>query len=348
MYEEAYETCIKYGFMGVKAVKLIRLGDYLIVKFNMAYNEDLEFICRYLFANRVYNENMLSYMLKYYYSTNENLYKLWKAASSFNLDLNEYSERVIWQMLYSGVHNGRLTEIFTDYYNKQGLKMLVKAYLSYNAYLFIVKGKKSNEIVYRVIERAIRENVHLADICYVAYLKDISRKPELLEDETKRELAQRLIDYLCEKDIIFDFYNLLTNYLRLPYNMVGSTIVECMANPSYKVMIHYILNDSSDDYKSEIMQGTDFGLFTHRFNLFFGDSLRYYFTIEGDKKFIKTDENVIEFSNLIGESNRGKFDSINDCFASYNLKDFMTLRSVMDSYLVEEYLVDAIFDMGKD
>ena len=348
LYDEAYELGQEYGFRGVYPAKLLRLTDHLITNNNFEESKELDFIASYLFANRVYNEKLLIYMLRYASCSNEDFYKLWKACQNFGLDVTELSERVIIQMMFSGVHNGRLTEVFTDYYSHHGIKLITKAYLAYNSYLFIVKGKKANEVIYKVIERSIAENVGLADICYVAYLKEISRKPELLKEEERRELAQKVIDYLCKKNIMLSFYSNLSNYLRLPYNLVGATILECIASPNHKVMIHYILNESSTKFTSELMNSTGFGLFTYKFNLFYGDSLRYYFTIEGEGKCTKTAENTIEFTNLIGETSRGRFDNINDCFASNELRDYMTLRRVMESYLVEDFVVDEPFKMRKD
>lgn len=347
-YEKAYEFGLEYGFREVRPAKLLRLADYLIVKNGMEQTKELDFIASYLFDNRVYNENLLEYMLKFTKASNENLYKLWKACQNFGLELTEISERVIIQMMFSKVHNGRLTEVFIDYYKHHGIKLIVKAYLAYNAYLFIVNGKKANEVVYRVIEKSVLENVGLADICYVAYLKEASRKLELLKDEDKRKIAQKMLDHLCSKGIILSFYQSLGKYLNIPYNLVGLTVIEYISNPNYKVMIHYILNESTNKFTNDLMKATDFGLFSYKFNLFYGDSVRYYFTIEGGGKVTKTEEYTVEFSDLVTEACRGRFDNINDSFASMKLRDYMTLRKVMESYLVEDYVVNETFKARKD
>ena len=348
LYDLAYDFGIKYSFRGVIPAKLLRLCNYLLDRFNGKNNENLDFITKYLFVNREFNAKMLEYMIENFNGTNEDYYKLWKTCKNFNLDVVKLSERAIVSMMFARVHNGRMTEIFTDYYEHKGLNLISKAYISYNAFLYIVHGKKSNDIVYKVLEDGIKKHEGVADICYLAYLKEISKRPEILQSEGKRQISQKMLDYLCNKNIMSDFYNLLTEYLILPFNMVGCTVVECIANPDCKVMIHYILNEESNNYTSDVMQSTDFGLFTYKFNLFYGDSLRYYFTIEGGGNVTRTNENIVDSSCINVESKKGRFDHINDCYAGKELRDYMTLRRVMESYCVEDYVVESTFTMRKD
>ena len=346
LYDEAFNLGRKYGFSGIRPARLLGLCNAMIAKFDMVANTWVDYVTTYLFTNRVYNENMLKYMIVNFNGTNEELYKLWKACKKFGLDVTLLSERTLSQMMFSRAHNGRLTEIFVDYYNTNGIKLLVKAYLAYNAFLYVVKGKKSNEVVYRVFEKCIEEKVGIADICYVAYLKDVARKPDVLQDEYRKKISRIALDYLCKKEIYLSFYDALSKYLILPYNIIGSTNFEYVASPDCKCFINYVINGGEEH--TEIMKKTSFGLFTFKLNLFFGDEVKYYYIVDDGKNPYKTQENAMDFDDLMNSSNRGRYDELNDCFASAKLKDYMTLREVMSGYCVEKYVVDSTFSMRRD
>ena len=62
-------------------------------------------------------------------------------AINYGVNVSHMSERLLAQMMYTGVHTGRLTEVFTDYYSKMPDKLIVKAYLSYNSQFYLLRQK---------------------------------------------------------------------------------------------------------------------------------------------------------------------------------------------------------------
>ena len=55
--------------------------------------------------------------------------------------------------------------------------------------------------------------------------------------------------------------------------MQGLTIVEYIADPDDKVSLTYSINGA--DRLVQVMKSNEWGIFTCRFNLFYGDSLEY-------------------------------------------------------------------------
>ena len=41
--------------------------------------------------------------------------------------------------------------------------------------------------------------------------------------------------------------------------------------------------------------------------------------------------------------NKGRFDAINECLASEELRDMVTLKKLMESYAVEDYVTKQLF-----
>ena len=126
-------------------------------------------------------------MSEFFNGTNEEMYEVWKAGLSYGVNVTHLSERLLAQMMYTGVHSGRFTEVFSDYYSKMPDMLIVKAYLSYNAQLYLIRQKKANDIVFRVIEECMEDGTGLPECCYVAWLKNISKNTNVLEDEKKKK-----------------------------------------------------------------------------------------------------------------------------------------------------------------
>ncbi|MGN0316646.1 MAG: DUF5717 family protein [Lachnospira sp.] len=343
LYDKAYELVSCCGYRNVSAAKLLKLISNVIENISDEYSELMIGMSGYVFEQHIFNEIILNYMIDYYNGTNESMYNVWKSAYNFGLEVNPLSERLIAQMLFTGVHSGRLTEVFTDYYKKGASRLLIKAYAAYNAFLYVLKQKKANDIVFKVITDCINEDIGLPEVCLVAWLKEKSRHISDIKGNEERELLQKVFDSMCRQDRLYSFYSQFQGALRMPYNIIGATVLECIANPESKVTIHYVVNDCDDEYREEICKNNEWGIFTFKIMLFYGDRLKYYFTIEEGGKERKTEQLSYECSVLGPDHSQGRLDAINDCIASRELHDNVTLKKLMHSYSVENYVVTQLF-----
>lgn len=342
MYNAAYEILERYGYVMMLPAKLLKVIVYILEGYKREYNRFLVELCEYTFTAHIYNETTLTYMIDYYNGPNSVMYRLWKSGCNFGVDVNALSERIIAQMLFTGEHTGQLTEVFTDYYDKVSVNVIIKAYIAYYAHYYLIKQKKANDIVFKVISNCFYNGIGMPHICLVAMLKEISKHPADRINDNNREELQKLLNELCNNDEIYQFYNSFKGYLEIPYNAYGVTVVEYIANPEYKVTIHYSVNDSGE-YTDEIMKCTESGIFTKRFVLFHGDRLKYYFTENGNGETVNTEEKSYVSDNVDSEVSQGRLDRINDCLASKELHDMATLRRLMHGYCVENYVNEQLF-----
>lgn len=344
LYQDAFNLIEEYGYESVAPSKLLRLVKYMVGIQGSEYNEILIEICGFIFINRVYDEDVLNYMMNYYNSTNDNMYQMWRAASNFSMNVEKLSERVLAQFLFTGEHTGRMTEVFTRYYEKGARGKVFTAYISFNAYLYLVHQKKANEIVFKAIEDSFYDNRELPDTCYVAWLKHMTEIiPEQFTDK-RREAAQEIIDVLCRNDKIYAFYRKFKGILDIPYNAVDKTVIEYRANPDSKVEIHYTFeNEENNDYTVEVMKVSAGGIFTRAFTLLYGDKLTYYFTVTGAGEEFTSEKFSYECGELNPEQSESRYDYINDCLASRDLHDMVTMKKMMRCYSVMNYVTKQIF-----
>lgn len=344
MYQEAFALIDMYGYEMVLPQKLFRLVKYMIGICGSEYNSLLIEVGSFIFDNRLYDEEVLEYMMEFYNSTNDNMYHMWKAVVNFSMNAEKLSERVLAQFLFTGEHTGRMTEVFSRYYGGGARGKIVKAYISYNAYLYLVHNKKANDIVFRAIEDAFTDNEELVDTCYIAWLKHMTHVlPEQFTDKRK-EQAQKILNILCRSDKLYSFYNKFNGILDVPYNVVDKTVIEYVANPDSKVEIHYTFDsDENAKYTTQIMTVSAGGIFTKAFTLLYGDKLTYYFTVTGAGEDLRTEKFSCEYGELNPEQSESRFDYINDCLASRELHDMVTMKKMMRSYCVKNYVTKQIF-----
>ncbi|MDO5403623.1 MAG: DUF5717 family protein, partial [Eubacteriales bacterium] len=344
MHQEAFELIEVYGYEMVSPAKLFRLVKYMIGICGCEYNKLLIEMGSFIFDNHLYDEDVLGYMMEFYNSTNDNMYHMWKAALNFSMNVEKLSERVLAQFLFTGEHNGRMTEVFTRYYEGGARGRTVQAYISYNAYLYLVHHKKANDIVFKAIENAFKDNQELTDTCCIAWLKHMTKVSIEQFTQERKTQAQAVLNMLCGKDRLYSFYNKFRGILDIPYNAVDKTVIEYIANPDSKVEIHYTLDsDENSGYTSQIMTPSAGGIFTKAFTLLYGDKITYYFTVKGAGEDLTTERFGYEYGELNSEQSESRFDYINDCLASRELHDMVTMKKMMRNYSVKNYVTKQIF-----
>jgi hypothetical protein len=345
LYEDAFDLVCEYGYEKMAPVKLLKLLRHMISLYDFAEDKRLTQLCSYVFLNKKYDEEVLQYMAMYFNGTNDQMYLVWKACNNFKVNSRELAERIIVQMLFTGEHSGRLTEVFGTYYNAGIENVITDGYIAYNAYLYFVKQRKANDIVFKAIEKRIADEQDIPEVCRLALLKHYAEHVQKEWFQEKRELAQKILNEMCKAEKLFEFYRKFAGVLDIPYNMADKTVLEYRADPSHKVEIHYVLtNDGeSEKYVTETMKCLVGGVFTKSFMLFFGDSIQYYFTEEGGKDTVKTDNYSLLCNNVNPEQTDGRFDYINDMLSSKELHDMVTMKKLMYGYSVGNYIGQQLF-----
>ncbi len=339
-YEKAVELVMEYGYSAVSHLKVFKLARYMIDVVAHTENQLLVNMCSFVFEGKTYNEAVLDYLVLYYNGSNDNMYEIFKACLNFRVECQPLAERIVAQMLFTGEHNGRMTEVFGYYCAHGGRMEVVKAYVSYHSFLYFNKGNRTNDIVFKNLEQLLYDEVELPDVCSIALLKHYSGKVEELT-ELQLKLAHTMLNSLCKDGKLFEFYKKFAGVLVLPHNMIDRTVIEYAANPDWKVEIHYMMNGAVEECV-EVLNSIA-GVFTKTMTLFYGDSVQYYFVIEKEGKTVRTDMLSLTSNNINPEDTECRFEYINDMLASKELHDIVTMRKLMHGYCVQDYIVKELF-----
>jgi hypothetical protein len=339
-YADAKELIDSYGYSRVSANLLFRLVRHELEKLKEQPDMTLVGISWHVFENKKYNEEVLKFLSDYFNGSNEQMYSLWKSCDSFHVDCERLEERLIAQALFTGEQTGRLTEVFKSYYSKGGNRLIIDAYTAYNSFLYFVKHRKANDIVFTAISDRLETEWEIQDICKLALLKHWSG---MVSELTEKQIntASRLITELCKENKCFEFFKKFAPVLALPYNILDQTIVEYYGNPEAKVCVHYRFGSDTKEH-TELMTVCG-GVFAKSFTCFYGESLIYYFTEEYKNKVTKSQVYNITCNSINTEGDNGRFDYINDMLASRDVHDIATMRKLMHGYCVQNYVTEQYF-----
>jgi len=303
LFEKAYDAIVTYGYENIQDKKLMRLCSKMIRDKGMFENKLLIEMSYYAFSCGKYDDITLEYLIKFYLGTTKDLYNIWKAAKNFEVNAFELEEKILCQVLFAEMDTDYNVEIFESYYKMTPDTRIVRAFLTYYSYQYLVEDKDIPKQVFKYIEIECDQMSGAADVCCLALLKYYA-----LEDgreEGHRQWMLTKLSEFIERGMIFPFFKKFTYIHELPKEIVDKTYVTYKTNPKNVVTIHYILEDGSDNknaYKEEEMKKVFGGIFVKAFTLFKDEKLKYYITESNDF------EQKVTQSRIVDNSGDGDFD----------------------------------------
>ena len=103
--------------------------------------------------------------------------------------------------------------------------------------------------------------------------------------------------------------------------------------------LHYRINDDRE-YKTAVMKSDICGIFTYKLLMFYDDKVTYYFTTSDGER---TKEYNMVCDDIPAQYAGKRLDAINECLASEELHDMVTLKKLMNSYVTKAYVSEEIF-----
>ena len=344
--QKAYEWLSRFGPEGVDAGALVRLCAWFIRQTQNAEDAVLLEAAMYAFRQGKYDGDMLSYLAVYYQGRLSELEEIRKAALSYHVDTHELCERMLVQMMFTGVMTGERMEVFRSYLSQDAKHQVVSAFLSGCASDYLLKGEKQDALIFREIGRMHRQGERVSGAEKLAFLKYFAEEG-LCRESYQEETLQEFMQELMNSGIRLPFYRKISCCEGLWRTFDDKTIVECQASPGSKVTIHYIIRqaDGTEDKPCvEEMSAAPGGIFFKEFVLFFGESVQYYFTKEQERQ----KEVTQSFSQQrvdLDESSTGRFHLINEILKYGSLDDYESMDHALEDMYHKEYLSNRLFTM---
>lgn len=338
-YEKALMAVDKYGFGIVPAKRLLKLATSLMnTRYDTEENRPLICdMCIHVFRQNMVDDELLEYMNKHFNGSTREMFTVWKALKKNNIECTEYEERLLGQVLFAETYTMDVAALFSSYYQSGNDKKLIKAFLKYNAYKYLVKDRVICEDIFEIMAKELAMDKN--EICALALLKYLSTKETLEENE--KMFAEHYIDYFSGKDMVLPFFKNFAGKAYLPGHICDKYYVEYKADPSIDISIHYQLDDSGE-FVVETMRDVFMGIRVKEFMLFYGEMLQYYVSEESVSGEKITESFNINAGEKINDDN-SMYSMINTILMAKEMQDDATVVNVMKEIATSNYLADNLF-----
>ena len=341
-YSKALIALLDYGFEGISVKRLLRICSGWIT--DSGYDTKQEYhisLCYYIFSQGKYDEAILGYLVKYYYGPTDNMFNLWVAAKDFELDTHRLEERLLVQMLFVEGYMKDSFEVFSHYYKNVTNRLLVKAFLTFYAYKYLVHDRIINKELFPIMRREL--NYEANDICLIAWMKYNTTNRKLTMSE--RDYISYSISRLEKKGIVLPFFMDYHKGIKLPERLSDKVYIEYKTNPKKQVYIHYRLakNNSEGEYITELMPDVLLGIHVKEIVLFFHELLQYYISEEYDGEVNVTESFHLRFDKEISEEEESKYNQINLMLMAMEMQDETSLIDIMEHYVKSEHIIKKCF-----
>lgn len=342
---KAYDWLDRFGPYGVDPGTLVRLCEGLIEKNGCVEDQVLTEAAAYAFLKDRYGAEMLGYLVKYYRGTIQELEKLRKAALSFEVDAYELCQRLLMQMMFTGVETDSKIQIFR-YYLTQGAKPEVaEAFLSRCANAYLIRDCEQDSFIFREICNMHKRGERVRSIEKLAYLKYCAQQAQDFAGDGS--VMRDFLREMMNQGIRLEFFKKLPDCEELLKPLADKVIVECRTYPDTKVTIHYALQQENGEvgpYRRAEMNMAPGGIFFREFVLFFGESLQYYFTMERDRQTSVSGRKLLK-RGAACDTDTGRYHMINGILQSISTDDFEAADRQLEELYHKEYLSGRLFTL---
>jgi len=352
IFRELYSLALKnmemFGFYGINPKRICKLCSSLIMTNSPQVSTNLFMkLCIYCFEKRKQDDAILGFLEKNYDGSTQALYELWLVCRDEEIDTSDLEERMLRTALFAENDMNYVKDVFRIYYGHCSSGKLVRAYLSYLAYGFMVCGNVLDREIFEIMRR--EANYSENDICMLALLKDYSTRKSFTDQE--KSFIEFQLKKMETKGLLMPFFKDFPVDIRIPREMRDRYYVEYHTEQGRKVRIHYCFVDSEQDgsFEEEDMKDIGFGVYVKDFILFYGETMQYYITEAGsDQNLITESREVMLEPELYGcEENR--YHQLNLIITAKKMNDEKTVIKLIENYALNDYAVKKLFvPIGED
>ncbi len=341
LYNLALKALEDFGFEGITVNRLVKMCSGWMMTSDADEQHDIMVsLCYYVFLHGKYDEAILQYLVRYYEGATVEMFRLWKAAKSFELDTHSLEERLLNHLLFAESYIEDSYQVFYEYYKEITNHKLIRAYLSFYAYQYLVHEHIISSELFPIMRREL--NYDENEICLLAWLKYNIRNKLLTENE--RIFIERQITSLVKKGIVLPYFAEYRNQIALPEKVLNKCYITYITDPRNQVYIHFrFIKQQEQDYITERMNNVFMGIHVKEFSLFYHETVQYYITEGYAEEEATTESFHAQYDPETPEDEDSRYNQINLMLMAEEVKDDSTLLGMMENYIQREYLADTCF-----
>lgn len=342
-YTKAMEGILTYGYEQIGAKKLLKISSEAFREEECGKDARMLKLAWYMFWEGIYSCDTLRYLCRFYSGTVEDMIQIWEEALREELDVLDFEERLLGQVVFSGEILPEVFDVFY-YYQEQGEdKRLLLAFKKLMAYEYLVKNRQLPVEMFGYYFRDVQIQENLP--CLIAVLKYFSTCEKLSEEEAN--FADYHLVKLYDQKIVFPFYQDFYGKFPLPIHVMDECYIQYIADPAYEVTIHYRIlsaEGKNEKYKVEKMRDVFEGIRVKEFVLFQDETLEYYIIEHRPGKAFQSEVRRTAIVESMDNARSGsRYHTLNLMMIAQEMKDDVTLVDLMEEYAMEREMVKEVF-----
>lgn len=346
IFRELYSLALKnmemFGFYEINAKRLCKLCSSLLMMNSQQTSTKLFMkLCEYCFARRKHDDLILTFLEKNYDGSTQDLYDLWTVCRESGIDTSDLEERMLRTALFTENDMNFVKDVFKIYYGHCSSGKLVRAYLSYLAYGYLVCDNMLDREILEIMRK--EANYSENDICILALLKDYSGRKSFTEQE--KTFIEFQLKKMENKGLLLPFFKNFPEEIRIPRQMRDKYYVEYHTEQGRKVRIHYCFVDADNDegFVDEDMKDIGFGIYVKEFILFYGEAMQYYITETGADQNIITESREVSLEPELYGCEENRYHQLNLIITAKKMNDEKTVIKLIENYALNDYAVKRLF-----
>ena len=344
LYEKARDAIELYGYDRIQDKKLMRLCSRLIRNKNFEKNDLITQMSWSAFQSGKYDDVILEYLNRHFIGTTKDLNDIWKAALDFEVSAFSMEEKILCQLLFTENSIENAMTIFTSYYKKHPDLVVVRAFLAFYCYQYLVKNEAMDPLLFNYVEIELNQLEQAYDVCALAILKYYALNPSVLsgnEEWVRAELGR-----FMERGIVLPFFKTFLGIAQIPEELLCKVYVQYCTDPKHNVSICYEYHPAGKEpgpFIQEEMVNVFGGIFVKAFTVFANEEIRYHITEKGSYAEIVTESKTITADVDVEENPENGADWINQMLVLKEQGDVLLLEEKMEKFETRRYMSKKLF-----
>ena len=270
-YEEAYYMLQHTNGTRLKPEVATKLCQFMINKVKDEQDDFLICLTAGLVRRGQVHGDMIYYLIRWYVGPTPVMMDIYNNAYEKGADVVEFAERIIIQALYRDDLPEGIIDVFDSYMQRKNNRMIVEAFLTYEAHDYLVNDTQVPENVFAYIYNRFTRGQNVNESMRIALLRYLC-----LEDNPDKDDID-MLDILLGDSIIrnqyFGFFKNCHRSLKIKYHLYDKYFIEYRGDAHTRVSIIYSVN-GGQSIEEDMIEMYD-GYYVKQFILFFGDELKY-------------------------------------------------------------------------
>ena len=304
-YEEAYYMLKHTNSNLLKPAAATKLCQFMINKEPDKSDDFLILFTAEMISKGYIHTDMIRYLVKYFVGPTELMLTIYNSAYEKGEDVVEFGERILTQALYRDFLCPEIMEVFDTYVSRKNNKMIVEAFLNYQAHDYLANQVETPEKIFAYIYNRYKKGLSVSESMRIALLKYLCTDAEM--DEEDYDMLDMLLADAILRNQYFGFFAKCDERLKIKYHLYDKYFIEFNTDKRKAVDITYSIN-GAPAVSEDMIEMYD-GLYVKQFILFYGDELKYeIYRDDLSDEPLKADTFVL--SNEL-EGNQGRYEIMN-------------------------------------